>query len=106
MGRRFDKQRAMKQYREMVEVYERKGVHVHYLEADEGLPSSVFARDSSFLTPWGAVIATIQIASRRDFAVAGAFYHEAGIPIRKQVTAGDFECGDFCILKPGVALSG
>ena len=107
MGHRFDKQRAMKQHREMVDVYERNGVTVHFAEADEGLPSSVFTRDSSFMTPWGAVITSIQTPPRRrDYSVASAFYHKAGIPIWKWVTAGHFEGGDFCILKPGVALLG
>ncbi len=53
MGHRFDKQRAMQQHRQMVDIYERNGVNVHFAEADEGLPSSVFTRDSSFMTPWG-----------------------------------------------------
>lgn len=107
MGYRFDKQKAMRQHREMVDAYEKAGVRCHFIEADEGLPSSVFTRDSSFMTPWGAVIASIQTPPRRrDYAVASEFYHEAGIPIWKWVTAGHFEGGDFVILKPGVALLG
>ena len=107
MGHSFDKQKAMKQHRQMVEVYERNGVNVHFAEADEGLPSSVFTRDSSFMTPWGAVITSIQTPPRRrDYAVASEFYQKAGIPIWKWITAGHFEGGDFCILKPGAALLG
>ena len=107
MGYRFDKQKAMRQHRQMVEVYEKAGVRVRFADADEGLPSSVFTRDSSFMTPWGAVITSIQTPPRRrDYAVASEFYHKAGIPIWKWVTAGHFEGGDFCILKPGVALLG
>jgi N-dimethylarginine dimethylaminohydrolase len=106
-GFRFDQQKAMRQHREMVDVYEKNGVTVHFADADEGLPSSVFTRDSSFMTPWGAVIASIQTPPRRrDYSVASEFYHRAGIPIWKWVTAGHFEGGDFCILKPGVALLG
>lgn len=107
MGHRFDQQTAMKQHREMVDVYEKNDVRVHYADADPGLPSSVFTRDSSFMTPWGAVIASIQTPPRRrDYSVATQFYHRAGIPIWKWVTAGHFEGGDFVILKPGVALLG
>lgn len=107
MGHRFDKQKAMRQHRQMVDVYEKSGVRVHWAEADEGLPSSVFTRDSSFMTPWGAVVASIQTPPRRrDYAVAAEFYHKAKIPIWKWVTAGHFEGGDFCILKEGVALLG
>ncbi len=107
MGHHFDKQLAMKQHRQMVDVYEENGVRVHFAEADEGLPSSVFTRDSSFMTPWGAVIASIQTPPRRqDYSVVSEFYRNAGIPIWKWVTAGHFEGGDFVILKPGVALLG
>lgn len=107
LGHRFDKQKAMSQHRQMVDIYEKAGVRCHFAEADEGLPSSVFTRDSSFLTPWGAVIASIQTPPRRrDYAVASEFYRKAGIPIWKWVTAGHFEGGDFVILKPGVVLLG
>lgn len=107
MGYRFDKQKAMQQHRRMVDAYETAGVRCHFVEADEGLPSSVFTRDSSFMTPWGAVIASIQTPPRRrDYAVVSEFYRNAGIPIWKWVTANHFEGGDFVILKPGVALLG
>ena len=82
-------------------------MRVHFADADEGLPSSVFTRDSSFMTPWGAVITSIQTPPRRrDYSVAAKFYGNAGIPIWNWVTAGHFEGGDFVILKPGVALLG
>lgn len=107
MGHRFDAQRAQAQHAAMVEVYRENGVNVHFVDADEGLPSSVFTRDSSFMTPWGAVITSIQTPPRRrDYAVASQFYTQAGIPIWNWVTAGHFEGGDFTILKPGVALLG
>lgn len=107
MGYRFDQQAAMRQHRTMVDVYEANGVRVHFADADEGLPSSVFTRDSSFMSPWGAVITSIQTPPRRrDYSVASKFYSAAGIPIWNWVTAGHFEGGDFVILKPGVALLG
>jgi N-dimethylarginine dimethylaminohydrolase len=107
MGYRFDYQKAIQQHQRMVEVYEDNGVRCHFVEADEGLPASVFTRDSSFMTPWGAVIASVQTPPRRrDYAVASEFYHRAGIPIWKWVTADHFEGGDFVIVKPGVALLG
>jgi N-dimethylarginine dimethylaminohydrolase len=107
MEYRFDRQTAMRQHREMVDVYEANNVRCHFADADPGLPSSVFTRDSSFMTPWGAVIASIQTPPRRqDYAVISEFYRSAGIPIWKWVTADHFEGGDFVILKPGVALLG
>lgn len=107
LGYRFDPQKAMSQHRQMVEIYEQAGVRCHFVEADEGLSSSVYTRDSSFMTPWGAVIASIQTPPRRrDYAVVSEFYRNAGIPIWKWVTAGHFEGGDFAILKSGVVLLG
>ena len=97
----------MQQHQRMVEVYEENGVRCHFAKADEGLPSSIFTRDSSFMTPWGAVIASIQTPPRRrDYAVVSEFYRSAGIPIWKWVTADHFEGGDFVIVKPGVTLLG
>lgn len=107
MGYRFDKQKAMQQHQRMVEVYEANGVRCHFVEADEGLPSSIFTRDSSFMTPWGAVVTSIQTPPRRqDYSVVSDFYRNAGIPIWKWVTENHFEGGDFVIVKPGVALLG
>jgi N-dimethylarginine dimethylaminohydrolase len=107
MGYRFDKQKALRQHRRMVEAYEAANVRCHFVEADEGLPSSVFTRDSSFMTPWGAVIASVQTPPRRrDYAVVSEFYRAADIPIWKWVTANHFEGGDFVILKSGVTLLG
>jgi N-dimethylarginine dimethylaminohydrolase len=107
MGYRFDKQRAMRQHQRMVEVYEANNVRCHFAAADEGLPSSVFTRDSSFMTPWGAVITSIQTPPRRqDYSVVSDFYRGASIPIWKWVTANHFEGGDFVIAKPGVVLLG
>ena len=42
MGYVFDRQRALRQHRSMVDVYQNNGVNCHFVEADEGLPSSVF----------------------------------------------------------------
>lgn len=107
MGYHFDKQKALKQHKSMVDVYEANGVNCHFVDADEGLPSSVFTRDSSFMTPWGAVITSIQTPPRRqDYSVVSEFYRRAEIPIWKWVTADHFEGGDFVIVKPGVSLLG
>ncbi len=107
VGLRFDKQTAMRQHRQMVDVYESQGIRTHFIEVDEGLHYSIFARDSSFMTPWGAVIASIQTPARqRDYAVAAQFYLNAGIPIWRWVTAGFFEGGDFVIVEPGSVLLG
>ena len=106
-GAAFDLQLAMAQHGEMVRVYEAAGVRCHYLEADEVLHRNFFARDSSAMTPWGAIICHMQLKCRRaDYVSAISFYQDHDIPIWKHVTAGHFEGGDFVILEPGSVLIG
>lgn len=106
-GITFNLQTAMAQHAEMVRIYEAAGVTCHYLEADEVLHRNFFARDSSAMTPWGALICHMQLKCRRaDYVTAIKFYQENEIPIWNYVTAGHFEGGDFVILEPGTVLIG
>ena len=106
-GDAFDKQLAMKQHREMVDAYESAGVKVHWLEPDDDLPYQVYARDSSFMTPYGAVVTQMaQWWRRGEYGPVVRFYMEKGIPIYDMVTAGSFEGGDFDIIEPGCVLIG
>ncbi len=106
-GYKFDKQLAMRQHREMVDAYEDAGVACHFLPADEQVPYQVYARDSSFMTPYGAVICQLANPRRRgEYAPVLRFYLDNGIPIYDMVSAGNFEGGDFNIIRPGVALVG
>ena len=106
-GVRFDLQTAMAQHAEMVSIYEQAGVHCHYIESDEVLHRNFFARDSSAMTPWGALICHMQLKCRRaDYVSAIKFYQGHGIPIWNYATAGHFEGGDFVILEPGRVLIG
>ena len=106
-GYKFDKQLAMRQHREMVDAYEDAGVACHFLPADEQVPYQVYARDSSFMTPYGAVICQLANPRRRgEYAPVLRFYLDNGIPIYDMVSAGNFEGGDFNIIRPGAALVG
>ena len=106
-GHKFDLQLAMKQHTEMVSIYEENGVNCHYLEPDEALHRNFFARDSSAMSPWGALICHMQLKVRRaDYVTAIKFYQDNNIPIWKFATAGHFEGGDFNIIEPGRVLIG
>lgn len=106
-GVRFDLQKAMAQHAEMVAIYEENGVRCHYLAADPVLHRNFFARDSSAMTPWGALICHMQLKVRRaDYVSAIQFYQANDIPIWNFATAGHFEGGDFVILEPGRVLLG
>jgi N-dimethylarginine dimethylaminohydrolase len=107
IGLRFDFAVARRQHGEMIDAYRSAGVTVHTLAPDPGLPYQIFARDSSVMTPWGAVIMQLQKPYRRgEYAACLRFYLEAGIPIYDLVTAGNVEGGDFMVLRPGVAACG
>ena len=106
-GAAFDLQLAMSQHAKMVSIYQDAGVRCHYLEADEVLHRNFFARDSSAMTPWGALICHMQLKCRRaDYVSVIKFYQQHGIPIWNYATAGHFEGGDFVILEPGKVLIG
>lgn len=106
-GIEFDFDLAQRQHREMVRIYEAAGVTCHYLEPDPVLHRNFFARDSSAMTPWGALICHMQLKCRRaDYYSVIEFYQQNNIPIWRYATAGHFEGGDFVILEPGSVLIG
>jgi N-dimethylarginine dimethylaminohydrolase len=107
VGLKFDFAAAYAQYGEMLDAYRQAGVNIHTLRPSPELPYQIFARDSSVMTPWGAVIMQLQKPYRRgEYAECLRFYLQAGIPIYDLVTAGNVEGGDFMVLKPGVAACG
>ncbi len=106
-GEKFDHELAMSQHRELVSIYEGAGVTVHRLEPDPWLPYQVFARDSSVMTPKGAVVTQLHQQWRRgEYAPVIRFYQDSEIPIRGMISAGAIEGGDVTIVEPGVALIG
>jgi N-dimethylarginine dimethylaminohydrolase len=106
-GAKFDRELALSQHRELVSVYESAGVRVHMLEPDPALPYQVFARDSSVMTPDGAVVTQMSQPWRRgEYAAVIRFYQENEIPIAGTITAGSLEGGDVCMVEPGVMLIG
>ena len=106
-GAAFDFELSQRQFDEMVKIYEDAGVTCHYLDSDPVLHRNFFARDSSAMTPWGALICHMQLKCRRaDYVTTIKFYQDNSIPIWNYATAGHFEGGDFVILEPGTVLIG
>jgi N-dimethylarginine dimethylaminohydrolase len=106
-GYKFDKQVAVRQHREMVDAYHEAGVTTHFLPLDEHNPYQVYARDSSFMTPYGAVICQLANPRRRgEYAACMRFYMEKGIPIYDLVSSGNFEGGDFNMVGDKAVLLG
>jgi N-dimethylarginine dimethylaminohydrolase len=106
-GRAFDAEAARGQHAELVSIYEQAGVRCHNLETDPGLPYQVFARDSSTMTPSGAVVTQMHQWWRRgEYAPVIRFLRENEVPIRGMITAGALEGGDVMIVEPGAILIG
>ena len=106
-GHRFDRELALRQHAEMVDAYRDAGVAVHLLDARDELPYAVYARDSNFMTPFGAVVTQLASPRRRgEYANVLRFYLEHEIPIYELVSAGNFEGGDFNMIEPGCVLIG
>jgi N-dimethylarginine dimethylaminohydrolase len=98
---------AQAQHAELVSAYEHFGVKVHVAEPSPELPMQVYTRDSSVMTPYGAVItAMAQWWRRGENYAAIRTYEKLGIPIYDMVTAGAFEGGDFNVIEEGVLLLG
>lgn len=106
-GYRFDRDLALRQHAEMVDAYRQAGVAVHLLDARDELPYSVYARDSNFMTPFGAVVTQLANPRRRgEYANVLRFYLSHEIPVYDLVSAGNFEGGDFNMIAPGCVLIG
>lgn len=98
---------AQAQHAELVSAYEHFGVKVHIVEAEPELPMQVYTRDSSVMTPYGAIITAMsQYWRRGENYAAIRNYEKLGIPIYDMVTAGAFEGGDFNVIEEGVLLLG
>jgi N-dimethylarginine dimethylaminohydrolase len=98
---------AQAQHKELVAAYEHFGVAVHWHSPEPELPMQVYARDSSVMTPYGAVITAMANWWRRGENYAAIrTYQELGIPIYDMVTAGTFEGGDFNVIEDGCVLIG
>ncbi|MBE7185732.1 MAG: dimethylarginine dimethylaminohydrolase family protein [Methylobacterium mesophilicum] len=98
---------AQAQHSELVSAYQHFGVAVHTLEPEPELPMQVYARDSSVMTPYGAIITAMANWWRRGENYAAIRnYEKLGIPIYDMVTAGTFEGGDFNVIEEGCVLIG
>jgi len=103
----FNGEVARHQHAEMVSAYESAGVTVHLHTPDPVLLYQVFARDSSVMTPYGAIITSMANWWRRGETYrAIETYQRLGIPVYYCVTAGTLEGGDFNVIEPGTVLIG
>jgi len=98
---------AKAQHQELQSAYAHFGVRMHWHLPEPELPMQVYSRDSSAMTPYGAIITAMANWWRRgeNFAAIRT-YERLGIPIYDMVTAGTFEGGDFNVIEEGCVLIG
>ena len=97
-GVEFDPKVAQAQHAEMVDAYRSAAVDVHFHVPDPHLPYQVYARDSSVMTPYGAIITHMsQYWRRGENFRAIETYQKLGIPIYDYVTN---------VIEPGAVLIG
>src|SRR3984893_15068065 len=98
---------AKQQHQELQSAYAHFGVKIHWHQAESELPMQVYSRDSSVMTPYGAVITAMANWWRRGENYAAIrTYQRLGIPIYDMVTAGAFEGGDLNVIEEGCVLIG
>lgn len=106
-GIAFDAAAAKAQHTELVAAFEEAGVEVYVLPPDPNLPYEIFARDSSVMTPFGAIVTQMSQWWRRgEYGPVLDCLLANEIPIYDRVTAGSFEGGDFMVIEPGRVLCG
>jgi N-dimethylarginine dimethylaminohydrolase len=101
-GESTSRPRADEQHQGLSEALTRCGAVVREIPPVAGLPDLTFARDSSFMTPWGLLGMRPGAAHRRgevDAVLAAA--SEAGIPLLGKIEVGRVEGGDVCLMRPG-----
>lgn len=102
-----DIQVAKAQHKELQAAYTHFGVRIHWHLPQPELPMQVYSRDSSVMTPYGAIITAMADWWRRGENYAAIrTYERLGIPIYDMVTAGTFEGGDFNVIEEGCVLIG
>ena len=96
---------ARAQHQELQSAYAHFDVRIHWHRPEPELPMQVYARDSSVMTPYGAIITAMADWWRRgeNFAAIRT-YERLGIPIYDMVTAGTFEGGDFNVIEDGLRV--
>lgn len=100
-------QTAQAQHKDLVAAYENFGVNIYWHQPEPELPMQVYSRDSSVMTPYGALITAMANWWRRGENYAAIRTYEIlGIPIYDMVTAGTFEGGDFNVIEEGCVLIG
>jgi N-dimethylarginine dimethylaminohydrolase len=106
-GESTSRWRAQEQHRALSRALTGLGVKVREVPPVADLPDLTFARDSSFMTPWGLIGMRPGAAHRRgEVEAVLAAASGAGIPVLGKIEVGRVEGGDVCLIRPGQVAVG
>lgn len=106
-GLPFDHQRAMDQHRQLCSRISESGAVIRWLDTVKTLPDLCWTRDSSHMTPWGALITRLSESVRAgEHREVETFYHDAGHTVWHYIDRGNIEGGDIHFISPGMAVFG
>jgi len=95
-GAAIDRERAIKEHDELIDIYKSNGVEVNIVEPIEGLSSMVYARDFGFNLKEGFVLGRFKEQIRQQESQRyAAKLKELGVPMIANCTQGYIEGGDF-----------
>ena len=95
-GITIDREKALREHDQLIEIYQRNGVEVEIIEPVEELSSMVFARDFGFNLKEGYVLGRFGEAVRHpESEMYAAKLKELGIPMIARCVEGIIEGGDF-----------
>lgn len=95
----MDVAKMLQEHQAFVEAYEKAGVRVEFLEADEERPNSVFARDFGGCVKEGYILGNFKLDMRyKEHVDYEKRMAELGIPKIGEVKKGLFEGGDFMFM--------
>lgn len=98
---------AASQHATLRAVLEEQGVRCRVIPAVDGMPDLAFARDATFMTPWGLLQLAPAAAHRRgEAAQVAAEARNWGVPLLGAIDEGLVEGGDICLVRPGVVAIG
>lgn len=103
-GRGFERADLTAEWAEFEDALTGAGVRLHFLAPDPALPYQVYTRDSSQVSPGGAVMTLLAMPQRRgEYAAIMDFYRAR---FWHKATAGAVEGGDIHLIRPGLACIG
>ena len=106
-GFRHSAERALEQHHELARALELAGVRCHVVQPRAGLPDLAFARDATFMTPWGLLELNPAAEHRRgEGPYIAQLARDWGVPLAGRVEHGTVEGGDICLVRPGVVAIG